>query len=255
MPGQRSCVKPTFRDYSGYVLGPSTSEAAHRLVTIRHSAAVPAWADSDVHQHRDSEEYYFLFQGKLRLWIDGAVYTLQPYEVLMVKPGVPHAVVGGSGPIEHFVLRMPAAEDRQTVRTVADELLVASGEAERELQADWGCRAPLTDARYQNCWLFGVGQALFHSERTCVAYLDFPSEESIGMDSHRHRPHLHQESWEYYTVLRGTRILRVEEDLVAIKAGEVLEVPPQVVHVLHATQVPFEGFTFRVPLLDDKVEF
>lgn len=236
------------------MLAPSASEVAHRLVTIRHSAAVPAWVDSDVHRHADSEEYYILFQGGLRLLVGGAVFTLQPYEVLMVKPGVPHAVVGGSGPIEHFVLRMPAAEDRQSVEKIANEFPPTSGDAGRELRADWGCRVPLTDTRCQNCWLFGVGQARFRSDRTCLAYLNFPSVESLGTDGHRHLPHLHQESWEYYTVLQGTRILRVEEELVAIRAGEVLEVPPRVKHVLHATEVPFEGFTFRVPLLDDKVE-
>lgn len=91
----------------------------------------------------------------------------------------------------------------------------------------------------------------------CLAYLSFPTDESsnAGRQSHSHRLHLHKESWEYYTVLRGTRILQVEEELVEIDAGEILEVPPQVKHVLHATRTPFEGFTFRVPRLDDKVEF
>jgi hypothetical protein len=32
-------------------------------------------------------------------------------------------------------------------------------------------------------------------------------------------------------------------------------VAPRAKHVLHATHTPFEGFTFRVPRLDDKVEF
>ncbi len=187
--------------------------------------------------------------------VDEVVLTLQPYEVLMVKPGVPHAVVGGTGFIEHFVLRMPATEDRQQVGSVPHKPSPASSEVQREWQADWGYRVPLADAKHQNCWLFGVGQAHFHSDQICLAYLNFPIVESVGTDHHRHRPHLHQESWEYYTVLRGTRVLRVEEELVAIKAGEILEVPPQVKHVLHETEVPFEGFTFRVPLLDDKVEF
>jgi hypothetical protein len=46
----------------------------------------------------------------------------------------------------------------------------------------------------------------------------------------------------------------VEEELVEISEGEILAVPPQAKHVLHATHTPFEGFTFRVPRLDDKVE-
>ncbi len=254
-PYQRNYTKHTFRDVSGYIVAPSIPGVEHQLVTIRHSAAVPAWADRDIHLHRYSEEYYFLFQGELRLLVDGAVCTLRPFEVLMVKPGVSHAVLGGVGPIEHFVLRVPATEDRQGAGRIQGEMPPSSTEARRELRANWGCRVPLTEAEHQNCWLFGVGQAHFHSDHTCLAYLNFPSVESLGADSHRHRLHLHQESWEYYTVLRGTRILRVAERLVAVRAGEVLGVPPQVKHLLHSTEVPFQGFTFRVPLLDDKVEF
>jgi len=255
MPSQRGFSKYTFRDCTGYIVAPSISGVGHELVTIRHSAAVPPWLDRDTHLHSDSEEYYFLFQGELQLLVDGTVLTLKPHEVLMIKPNESHAVVGGIGPIEHFVLRMPAAEDRQIVGRTPAELAAAGGEAERELRAEWGCRVPLADVRYQNCWLFGVGQARFHSDEMCLAYLSFPSAESVGTDGHRHRLHLHQESWEYYVVLRGTRVLRVEERLVEISAGEILAVPPQVKHVLYGTQTPFEGITFRVPLLDDKIEF
>jgi hypothetical protein len=40
MPGQRGCSKYTFRNYSGYVVAPWISDVTHRLVAIRHSAAV-----------------------------------------------------------------------------------------------------------------------------------------------------------------------------------------------------------------------
>jgi mannose-6-phosphate isomerase-like protein (cupin superfamily) len=50
-------------------------------------------------------------------------------------------------------------------------------------------------------------------------------------------------------------MLEVEDELVEIRAGEILEVAPGARHVLHSTHTPFEGFTFRVPRLDDKVEF
>jgi hypothetical protein len=47
--------------------------------------------------------------------------------------------------------------------------------------------------------------------------------------------------------LRGIRILQVEEELVAVREGEILEVPPGATRVLDAIHTPFEGFTFRVP--------
>jgi len=253
MTGDRA--KYTFRDYTGYIIAPWISGVGHDVVTIRHSAAVPPWRDRDIHLHTDSEEYYFLLQGELQVLVVDAVLTLRPYEVLMIKPSVPHAVVGGTGPIEHFVLRMPAAEDQQVMgRTPADAAAVAEG-GKRVLQREWGCRVPLAEARYQNCWLFGVGQAHFPSDVMCLAYLDFPSAESLGADDHRHGLHLHRESWEFYVVLQGTRVLRIEQELAEVSAGEVLAVPPRVKHVLHGTEIPFVGCTFRTPLLNDKVEF
>jgi mannose-6-phosphate isomerase-like protein (cupin superfamily) len=252
---QVGCRRYTFRDESGYIIAPWVPGVTHRQVTVRHSASMPPWVDRDIHFHSDSEEYYFLFQGELRLMVEESVFTLQPREALMVEPRVPHAVLGGTGPIEHFVLRFPAPDDRQTVGRVSPEPSGASDHAPRELVLDWGCRVPLTAERYQNCWLFGTGQARFLSSHMCLAYLSFPTDESVHADRHPHRLHLHQESWEYYAVLRGRKTLQVEGELVEINAGEILEVPPQVRHTLHDTHTPFEGFTFRVPRLDDKVQF
>jgi mannose-6-phosphate isomerase-like protein (cupin superfamily) len=252
---QRGYSKYTFRDQTGYIVAPWIPGIDHEWVLIRHSASVQPWVDRDTHFHSESEEYYLVFQGELRLLVDGSVFTLRSNEALSVRPEVPHCVIGGTGPIEHFVLRMPGVDDRQSEGEIPLELPLVIGEAERQLQLDWGCRVPLTEPRYQNCWLFGVGQARFHSDLMCLAYLSFPTEESVEADRHPHRLHLHQQSWEYYTVLQGKRVLRVEDELVEIDAGEILEVAPGTRHVLCSTRVPFEGFTFRVPRLDDKVEF
>jgi mannose-6-phosphate isomerase-like protein (cupin superfamily) len=87
--------------------------------------------------------------------------------------------------------------------------------------------------------------------------LSFPSDESAdaGWRNHPHRLHLHQKSWEYYTVLQGSKMLQIEDQCVEINAGATLEVPPGIKHVLRAIRTPYEGFTFRVPRLPDKVEF
>lgn len=252
---QTSYSKHGFREQTGYIVDPWLVGATNDWVAIRHSASVPPWVDGDVHFHTDAEEYFLVLQGELRLLIDGTVFTLRPYEALLVRPQVPHAVVGGRGPIEHFVLRMPACDDRQSVDERPAEFPPTAYEAKRALELDWGCRVPLDEARYQNCWLFGFGQALFHSEHLCMAYVDLPTEESINADTHPHRLHLHQESWEYYVALQGTRVLQIDERLVEINEGEILEVPPGTKHVLHATSPPFKGIEFRVPQRDDKIMF
>lgn len=204
-PNQPSYSKYTFRERGVHRGSVGLWRCSRTGDSIRHSASVSPWVDRDIHLHSDSEEYYFLFQGELQLLVDGSVFTLKPCEVLMVKPQVPHAVVGGNGTIEHFVVRMPAPDDRQTTGKVLPVLPPVRDEAKRELLFDWGCRVPLTEARHQNCWLFGVGQARFHSDYMCLAYLSFPTDESVNADrqSYRHCLHLHKESCEYYTVLRG----------------------------------------------------
>jgi mannose-6-phosphate isomerase-like protein (cupin superfamily) len=90
-----------------------------------------------------------------------------------------------------------------------------------------------------------------------LAYLNTRTSEAaddaIGT---RHRLHLHEESWEYYTVLQGTKTLQIENEMVKVAAGEILEVSPGVRHTLRERQAPYEGLTFRVPVpLDDKVEW
>jgi mannose-6-phosphate isomerase-like protein (cupin superfamily) len=244
-----------FRGRTGYIVTPWLPGAPHDRVAIRHSASVPPWADGDVHLHGESEEIYFVFGGELTLWVDGTVLTLKPGEALHVRPEVPHAVVGGSGPIEHFVIRAPGSDDRRTVGRIPPELPPAAQEAPRALQRDWGCRVPLTETRYQNCWLFGFGQARFPSDHLCLAYLDFPTDESADANgrSHPHRLHLHRKSWELYTVLKGKKTLEIEDHLVKINAGEIVEVAPGTRHVLRTIETPYRGFTFRVPPLDDKV--
>ncbi|MBN1812187.1 MAG: cupin domain-containing protein [Anaerolineae bacterium] len=255
MSDRKTFSRYAFRDHTGYMVAPWFPGVDHRPVTIRHSASATPWKDADTHLHTSSEEYYFVFQGELRLLVDGTALTLKPDEVLMVKPGVTHAVVGGSSPIEHLLLRMPAAEDRQTVGGIPVDVPIAADGGTRTVRAQWGCRVPLAEAQYQNCWLFGVGEARFHSDVMCLAYVHFSSAESLDTDGHPHRLHLHRESWEFYTVLRGTRILRIEDELVEVHAGEILAVPPGVKHVLHGTHTPFEGIEFRVPRLNDKVVF
>jgi mannose-6-phosphate isomerase-like protein (cupin superfamily) len=88
-----------------------------------------------------------------------------------------------------------------------------------------------------------------------LAYLDFPTAEAANAGiGTRHRLHLHQKSWEYYVVLQGAKTLQVEDKTITVSAGEILEIPPQVKHMLSGRQAPYRGFTLRVPALDDKVE-
>ncbi len=249
-------TKYTFQGRSGYIIDASHG-APHELVAVCHSASVTPWADPAIHLHENSEEYYFLLQGKLHFLVAGTSLTLRPKEILMVKAQVPHAIVGGEGLIEHFGIRAPAPRDKQPTGEIPQELPPVVEERERELRRDWGYRMPLEAARNQNCWLIGVGVARFQSSHLIMAFLNFPTTEAANAGvGTRNRPHLHEKSWEHYAVLKGSKTLLIEDELVKIKAGEILAVSPQVCHTLYNRQAPYEGFTFRVPILgsSDKVE-
>lgn len=243
-----------FREFSGYLLHPEWCE--HGLLSIRHSAQVEPWRDGDLHFHQASEEYYLLLQGQLLIFLDGWALDLRAGEMLLVKPGVAHAVLGGAGRIEHFGFRAPARNDRSSLGPPPTSIPSVLYADQRELAGDWGCRVDLHQPANQNCWLFGLGKARFHSSDFLFANLNFPtmSEANAGLGT-RHRLHLHAHSWEYYAVLEGTKTLQVEAEEVTLQPGELLVVPPGVRHALLRRQAPYRGFTFRVPLLEDKVEF
>jgi mannose-6-phosphate isomerase-like protein (cupin superfamily) len=255
MPSHPSCAKHTFRGYTGYLISPT--QTGHQLLAVRHSALVSPWVDPDVHLHETAEEIYILIRGELWFLVAGSLVTLRPGEILAIRPQIPHAIVQGKGPIEHLGLRAPALNDRQTTGKIPSQLSVTGIEDERELRCDWGYRIPLKESRNQNRWLLGHGTARFHTQNLILAYLDFPTPEmaNAGIGT-RHRLHLHRESWEYYTVLEGAITKRVEDRLLTVEAGEILEVPSGVRHTLHSRQAPYRGFTFRVPILgyDDKFE-
>jgi len=255
MTATQHCRKLTLRGRSGHVLSRASGDG-NGLVALGGASLVQPWRDPGLHLHTGCEEYYLVLQGELQLLVVDRWLTLQPRELLLVRPGVAHAVVGGQGIIEHIGVRAPDLDDKRPLGDIPDPLPAPLDESEREVRAGWGCRVPLTEDRNRNCWLFGRGMARFRSQYLTFAYLDFPTPEmaNAGLGT-RHRPHLHQRSWEYYAVLRGSKLLRVENQLVTVQAGEVLEVPPGLCHVLHERQAPLEGFTFRVPVdLDDKVE-
>lgn len=251
-------TKYTFSGHTGYVVAPWISNASHDKVAIRHSANVDPWKDNDIHLHGNSEEFYFLLAGKLWILVDDKLITLEPNEFLQVRKNIPHAVVKGDGKIEHFVIRIPASDDKRVCGKSPAEMpgSVVQGK-ERELHEDWGNRVSIENEENRDCWLFGIGQAKFYSPQMCLAYMRYSTQEVANeyKKSYHHCYHAHLESWEYYTVLEGAKILRVEDEYIAVNAGEILEVPPGVKHIFHELKAPFEGFTFRTPIVDDKVEY
>jgi len=250
-------TKYIFEGRSGGIVDSRLTSVPHNLFGIGHTALIPPWSDPCLHLHHESEEFYLLLHGELELHVDGAHVNLQPAELLMIHPQVAHAVVGGQGQIEYFGFRAPFLNDKQVTGELPPRIPIPSSQPERGLAADWGCRIPLTEPENQNCWLIGCGAARHPSRHLILAYLNFPTEETsnAGIGT-RLRMHYHRESWEYYIALKGRKTLQIEDELVNVEPGGILEVPPMVRHNIYRREAPYEGFTIRVPIMSesDKVE-
>jgi mannose-6-phosphate isomerase-like protein (cupin superfamily) len=211
-------------------------------------------SSADLYVHRASEEYHILLKGQLDFRVADVGLTLRENELLVLRPGTPHAVLGTRADIEHLMIRAPAMEDAFTIGTIGGSLPAAHEEA-RFVSGPWGQRIVLDLPQNKNCWLIGAGSAVYQSQHLILAYLDFPTAESANADiGARNQLHLHQRSWEYYAVIEGAKTLMVDHSLVEVRAGEILEVPPGVAHVVQRRDVPFRGITMRVPIeLNDKV--
>ncbi len=73
------------------------------------------WRHERLHVHRLREEYYFVLQGSLSFELDGSAMTVNAGQVLGVRPGTAHKVVGGTGPVDILFVRVPGGRGDKTV--------------------------------------------------------------------------------------------------------------------------------------------
>lgn len=237
---------------SGYLIHPKKA-GGDVPVALGHTALVSPWRDDDVHRHEVATEIFILLQGELLFLIGNSALTLRSGEILLVRSGVPHAIVGGAGRIEHFGLRAPAVDDRQSLYKRPALLPLVSHDEPRALRREWGYRIPLIDDGNQNCWLLGAGGARFDCDHLALAYGHLHTAEAAAAFRDRDRLHAHTDSWEIYVVLQGHMSLQVDARLVTVETDHVLEVSWR----LSRGSGPADAicFTVRVPLIrDDKIE-
>lgn len=248
---QKPYAKYLFHGRSGYILQPSPGHE-NEMIALGHTANLAPWSDPDIHMHTISYEYYFLRRGSLFFLVNELALSLHGPELLALKPGVPHAIIGGEGPIEHFGIRAPGRRDKRVVAALPASYPAFSLEESRQLTFPWGYRIPLSDGRYQNNWCLGVDQALFHSPPMGLAYLNFPTVEAARIDEKRNQRHLHHESWEYYVVLNGRKTIQIAAETVTVTPGEICIISPNTSHQVVHRDAPYLGFTIRAPLKPDK---
>jgi len=248
-------VKYTFYDFSGFRIMPDYS--IHRSISINYNTIVPPWVSLGIYANESSEEIYYLLQGKLWFLVGDSVISLMPQEILLVKPQVPHAIVKGRGVTKNFGIRTPARNDYHFISKIPGKFPPVSEEKVRELRRDWGYRIQVSKIHKRNFPLIGIGDAQFYSPHIVLTYQNFPTarDENPEVSKQSNCLHLHKESWEYYLTIKGSKILQVEDEILVIKTGEILEVPPQAQHNVIDLQTPYQGLVFRSPILPDKLEY
>jgi len=73
------------------------------------------WRHERLHVHRLREEYYFVLNGCLIFEVDGSVISVNAGQILRVRPGAVHKVVGGTGPVDVLFVRVPGGRGDKTV--------------------------------------------------------------------------------------------------------------------------------------------
>jgi mannose-6-phosphate isomerase-like protein (cupin superfamily) len=235
-----------FQGHTGYLIHP-TLGSAHTRLALGHTAGLDPWQDAALHLHHTAEEAFLLLSGRLDFVVADCLVTLHPYEFLLIQPGIPHAIAGGEGPIEHFGMRAPAVEDKQETGPLPQGLRPGY-EDDRLVLEEWGVRIPLVQSQHQKQLFISSGRDFFTSYHLSVGYFHAPTAEvaAIELQAAQWLP-ISWDHWVYYLVFHGSQTLRIEDELITIGAGELLEVPPHLKPTPYHIDVPCRGITISVP--------
>ena len=117
------------KDQVDNVLQTPTGEVIYELIgraeetggTAGHSLAhvtLPPGKSSEAHYHRESEETYYVLQGRGWMEIDGDEFPLEPGQALLIEPGEVHKISNhGESDLEFLAVCSPpwVAEDSFSV--------------------------------------------------------------------------------------------------------------------------------------------
>ena len=71
-----------------------------------------SWCDEREHAHRDCDEAFIVLRGEVVVECDGKEHVVGPRQVCVFPPQTFHRVVRATPPVEAFVIRAPAADDK-----------------------------------------------------------------------------------------------------------------------------------------------
>ncbi|NHJ49149.1 MAG: cupin domain-containing protein [Asgard group archaeon] len=245
-------------DKGGWLLSPTYDDKFNsNFIQFGRTNFLDPWSDPAIHYHTTSQELYLVMHGELWLKVGDSSVVLKERNLLLVQPGIPHAVVGGKGSIQHFGLKIPCISDEKiVVREVTQyeknskPLFIDS----KDLDPKEGFIADFTQDDYRNCWVFGFGIAKYLTDEFSLAYMVFKDENEDTSLENYNDYHLHNSSEEWYFTFKGSQEILVNDENVVVSEGNLLRIGSGIPHKINKRQYPFEGMVLRAPLTrDDKV--
>ena len=252
-------------ELNGWIIGSEFDEKSpyySSLFQLGRSNYLYPWKDPKFHYHTRSIEIYLVLHGELWVIIDKIAVKLKEKSILLVQPGVFHAVIGGKGTIQHYGMKIPSKGDRKVIQEKNDDYekvigsITKSGFNQspyRQLNPKHGFIADLKENSNINCWLIGLWDVKYETEKFCFAYINFKTLGEKNTHSHQDHLHYHSESTEWYFTFKNSQEIFVNDKNVKVHEGYLLKIPKGVPHKQSSMSFPFEGATLRTPILDDKI--
>jgi len=252
-------------ELNGWIIGPEfdiNTPYYSSLFNLGRTNYLYPWKDPKFHYHTKSIEIYLVLHGELWIIVDKIAVKLKEKSILLVQPGIFHAVIGGKGLIQHFGMKIPPKEDKKIIKEKIDdyekiiENITKSGFNQspyRQLDPNHGFVADLKNESNINCWLIGLWDVQYETEKFCFAYINLETLEEKNAHSHQDHLHYHTESTEWYFTFKNSQELLVKNKNVVVPEGYLLKIPKGVPHKQLSLSFPFEGATIRTPILDDKI--
>lgn len=115
-------LKTRYQEIAPYVTrdGSEIRELMHPAV---HGNARQSLAEARVlpgqstlrHRHRESEELYYVVQGRGRMFLGDEDFSIEPGDTVLIPPGTPHSVAAiGDGPLSLLCCCSPAYRHEDT---------------------------------------------------------------------------------------------------------------------------------------------
>jgi len=172
---------------------------------------------SNLHQHDEQEQFYFVVSGRGEAEIGGERYPMRDGAIAYLPPAVPHRFTAAADEdrVEYLVVSCPVEREGSAARVVnwRDVVPTAGGHGDAVI---WHL-------------LEAVDETEPDTEQPCLLGFRYVTQQALvlGKASDRHQ---HDDKEQIYFVAEGHGTLVAGEDMRAIRQGDAVYLPRGVPH-------------------------